>query len=161
MKSIYRSYFNMTLYFFATINWLQTIRYKESRGNSIWVSIAYILYGTIYSIFVYYMQTVQPNFRNLLIWKIMHLSQIIECINWIWTLFWYESIIFFPNEKIKNAQNLQFLHVKQKIFFSLESSEIHRGIFSNILDNSNFVLLVSAYDAQNLNLHVHRIILLT
>ena len=30
------------------------------------LNIAYILHGTIYSIFAYYMRTVQSNFRNLI-----------------------------------------------------------------------------------------------
>ena len=39
---------------------------KESKDISIWGNIAYILHGTIYFIFAYYMLTVQSNFRNLL-----------------------------------------------------------------------------------------------
>ena len=50
----------------TTINWIETIRNNESKGSSIWVNIAYILHGTIYSTFAYYMRTVQSNFRNLI-----------------------------------------------------------------------------------------------
>ena len=38
---------------------------KESKGSSIRVNIAYILHGTIYYIFAYYMRTVQSYFRSL------------------------------------------------------------------------------------------------
>ena len=44
LKSIYRSF---RIFFFT------------SKGSSIWVNIAYILHGTIYSIYAYYMRTVQ------------------------------------------------------------------------------------------------------
>ena len=50
----------------TTINWLETFKIKESKGSSIWVNVAYILHGTIYSIFAYYMWTIQSNFRNLI-----------------------------------------------------------------------------------------------
>ena len=51
----------------TTINWLETIRNKWTKDNSIWVNIAYILHGTIYSIFACYMRTVQSKFRNYII----------------------------------------------------------------------------------------------
>ena len=37
----------------TSINSLETIRNKESKGSSIWVNITYTLHGTIYSIFAY------------------------------------------------------------------------------------------------------------
>ena len=49
-----------------TNNWLEIIRNKESRGSSIRVKITYVLHGTIYSIFPFYMRTVQSNIRNLI-----------------------------------------------------------------------------------------------
>jgi len=58
----------------TTTNWLETIRNKESKGSSIWVNIAYILHGSIYSIFAYFMRTVQSNFRNLIILYILGIS---------------------------------------------------------------------------------------
>ena len=50
-----------------TLTEKKTIRNEISKGSSIRVNIAYILHGTIYSIFAYYMRTVQSNFRNLII----------------------------------------------------------------------------------------------
>ena len=43
---------------------LETIRNKESKVSRMWVNIACILHGTMYSIFAYYMRTVQSNFRK-------------------------------------------------------------------------------------------------
>ena len=55
-------------YIYLFKNWLEIIWNNESKGSSIWVNIAYILHGTIYSIFAYNMRTVQSNFRNLIIY---------------------------------------------------------------------------------------------
>ena len=61
ITSTWNNIFNFRLY---AIDWFS--RNNESKGSSIWVNIAYILHGTIYSIFAYYMWTIQSNFRNLI-----------------------------------------------------------------------------------------------
>ena len=56
------------------LNLLESIRNKESKDRSIWVNITYILHGTIYSVFAYYMRNVQSNFRNHII-KVLVLTR--------------------------------------------------------------------------------------
>ena len=43
----------------TTINWLETLRNKQSKGHSIWVNIAYVFNMEQYALLIAYMQAVQ------------------------------------------------------------------------------------------------------
>ena len=103
------------------INWLETIRNKETKSSSLWVNVAYILHGTIYCIFAYYMRTVQSNFRNFVIFKSLQFKNVVAIY-----LFIFSSHNVMPPSSYEDKYILIWMFLQSIIW---KSSRMYTYIF--------------------------------